>query len=89
MKTIIAGSRSIKDYSLVENIIRDSGIPITEVVSGVATGVDMLGLKYALYNGIPIKIFRVTKRDWELKGKAAGIFRNKAMGDYADALIAI
>jgi hypothetical protein len=34
MKTIIAGSRTIQDYSLVETAIHQSGFPISEVVSG-------------------------------------------------------
>ena len=89
MKTIIAGSRSITDYNTVEHIVEESGFNITEVVCGMAEGVDRLGLKYALFHGIPFKLFPVTKEDWKLKGKAAGIFRNRLMGDYADALIAI
>lgn len=89
MKTIIADSRSITDYKLVTSIIEDSGFNITEEVCGMARGVDILGLRYALERNITFKLFPVTKEDWKLKGKAAGIFRNILMGDYADALIAI
>lgn len=85
MKTIIAGSRSITDYKLVYDIIKNSNINITEIVCGGAKGIDSLGEKYALENNIPIKYFFP---DWNL-GKRAGILRNEQMGDYAEALIAI
>lgn len=85
MKTIIAGSRSITNYKVVEEAIKESGFTITEVVSGCARGVDRLGESYGLNNDIPIKKF---EPDWSL-GKIAGILRNKRMGDYAIALIAI
>lgn len=89
MKVIIAGSRSIENYNLVKEVIIDSSFHITEIISGAAKGVDMLGIRYAIEKGITIKLFKITKRDWQIKGKAAGCIRNKMMGDYADALIAI
>lgn len=89
MKVIIAGSRSIRSYNIVKEIIRSSGFHITEVVSGMAKGIDRLGVRYAIENSIPIKLFPISKEDWKNKGKAAGPFRNRLMGDYAEALIAI
>lgn len=86
MKTIIAGSRSIQDYRVVERAILSSGFTITEIVSGGAMGVDKMGEKYALYNNISIKRFIP---QWDLYGKAAGVYRNADMAEYADALIAI
>jgi predicted Rossmann fold nucleotide-binding protein DprA/Smf involved in DNA uptake len=54
MKTIIAGSRYIQDYSLLDKVIKKSGFKITEIISGTAKGVDRLGEKYALDNNIPL-----------------------------------
>lgn len=86
MKTIIAGSRDIVDYRWVRLAIEQSGFEITEVVSGGARGVDRLGERYAKEHNIPIKQFIP---DWDGLGKKAGHVRNREMGDYADALIAL
>jgi len=59
---------------------------ITEVVSGGAAGVDMLGERWALRQGIPTTVFQA---NWNAHGKAAGPIRNKQMAEYADALIAV
>jgi hypothetical protein len=88
MKTIVAGSREITDYQLVWDAIYSCPW-ITEIVSGGARGVDLLGEKAAASFGIPVKVFPVTSADWEKFGKAAGIMRNQQMAEYADALIAI
>lgn len=85
MKTIIAGSRGITDYQTVWGAIIDSGIYVTEVVSGGAKGVDLCGEKYASKHSIPIIKFIP---DWS-KGKRAGIDRNNKMAEYADALVAV
>jgi len=91
MKVIIAGSRTIKNYDIIIKAITDSGFKnyIKQVVSGAASGVDMLGIRYALENSIDFKIFKVTKEDWKQRGKFAGIYRNSLMIAHADALIAI
>ena len=86
MKTIIAGSRGITDYSVVKQAIAESKYEITEIVSGGARGVDILGERYARESNIPIKRFLP---DWDKFGKKAGILRNQDMGNYADALIAV
>lgn len=86
MKTIIAGSRTIVDYELVKQAIQQSQFEITEVISGNAPGPDRLGIRWATENKIPYKIFHA---NWNSFGRAAGILRNKQMGDYSDALIAI
>jgi hypothetical protein len=96
MRTIIAGSRTIKDYSTVEKAITESqftisGNPtgcvgtISEIVSGGAVGVDRLGEQYACKNNIPVKQFIP---DWST-GRGAGYIRNTQMAEYADALIAV
>ena len=86
MKVIIAGSRHINDFAMVNNIISSSGIHITELISGGCHGVDKLGEIYANLKSIPIRIFPA---DWGKYGRRAGPLRNKQMADYADALIAI
>lgn len=86
MKTIIAGSRDVTDYKLVEKAIVDSGFDITEVICGCARGVDTLGEQWGKINNIPVKLFPA---DWTLYGKSAGYKRNVQMADNADALIAV
>ena len=86
MKTIIAGSRTIQSYAPVLEAIRRSGMVITEVVSGKATGVDLMGERYAGEQDIPVKPF---PPDWAKHGKKAGILRNLEMLDYADQVIVV
>lgn len=86
MKVIIAGSRTINDYSLVEKAVKNSGFHITEIVSGCARGVDTLAIRYAEFNEIPIKRMPA---NWDMYKKSAGYRRNAEMATYADALIAI
>lgn len=85
MKTIIAGSRDIKDpIKAVEQAVRESGFfpDMTEVVSGTARDVDQAGESYARVYGLPIKRFPA---DWKAFGKSAGFIRNRLMAEYADA----
>ncbi len=86
MKTIIAGSRSIWDDVSCFILIEQHRDTITEVVSGNAQGPDRYGERWAWSRNVPIYRFIP---DWRLHGKAAGIIRNKRMGDYADQLIAL
>jgi hypothetical protein len=86
MKVIIAGSRTIRDYELVKQAIKESGFEITEVVCGTANGVDSLGERYAKENGIKLSYFYP---DWKGQGKLAGHKRNEQMAHYSEALVAI
>jgi hypothetical protein len=86
MKVVIAGSRDITDYDLVEQAIVESGFEITEVVSGTARGVDTLGEQWAMNHATPIKRFPAL---WDKYQKAAGFIRNRQMACYAEALVAI
>lgn len=86
MKTIIAGSRDITDYDIVVQAIRDCGWDVTEVVCGMAKGVDSLGKQYAEENNLPIHYFPA---DWTKHGKAAGVLRNRQMAENSEALIAV
>lgn len=86
MRTIIAGSRSIKDYETVKRGVRLAGLEITQVVSGCANGVDKLGERWAEENNIPVN---KAPANWNRYGVAAGRIRNEQMAEEADALIAI
>ena len=90
MKCIIAGSRTIADYVTLETAIEQSGFDfdggITQVVSGGARGVDVLGEEWAYRNHRQLIIFPA---DWDTYGKSAGIRRNEQMAIWADALIAL
>ena len=82
MKIVIAGSRSITDYTVLCDAIFLSDFSISEIVSGCARGPDSLGERWAIEHSIPIHKFPA---DWGRFGKAAGSYRNSDMADYCDA----
>lgn len=86
MKTIIAGSRDVTDISIIEEACRKCGWEITEVVSGCARGVDLLGERWANQRRITIRRYPA---DWQQHGKRAGPLRNGVMARNADALVAV
>jgi hypothetical protein len=86
MKLIIAGGRNITDYALVLQGMQESGFSPTEIVSGMALGVDTLAIQYAQENNLPLAEFHA---DWSKFGRSAGPRRNRQMAEYADALLAI
>lgn len=85
MRVIIAGSRTIRDASLVVRAIRDSSFLVTRVLSGGARGVDAIGEEWARSRGIPVEYFLP---DWT-RGKRAGPERNRRMAAKAHALILV
>lgn len=88
MKTIIAGSRTILDYPTVERAILSAPFVsrITTVFSGMASGVDILGFRWATGKKIPIRRF---VPEWDKLGKQAGFIRNAEMATFADAAIVV
>lgn len=89
MKVIIAGSRGITDKYSIYSIIYEfhERYPITEVVCGMADGVDSIGGEWANLNDIKVTEFPA---DWVKYGlKVAGHKRNERMAKYADALLLI
>jgi predicted Rossmann fold nucleotide-binding protein DprA/Smf involved in DNA uptake len=86
MKVIIAGSRDFHDYDTLLNGIKESKFIISEVVSGMASGVDQLAIRYAKENNLPLHEYWA---EWEFYGKSAGPIRNELMAKNADQLIAI
>jgi len=85
-KIIIAGSRSIDDYNLVERAI-EYGLKqlnlsidnIKEIVSGDAKGVDTLGATWAKNNRIPVKYFPA---QWKNIHKPGAVVRKNYYGEY-------
>lgn len=88
MKCIIAGSRSVNTYVILETAIEQCpwASDITEVVSGTAKGADQLGEEWAYKNHIRLTKFPA---DWDTYGRSAGMRRNRAMAAYATGLIAL
>ena len=89
MKLIIAGSRHLTDIDSegIQAFITFLGIKnITEVVCGMAPGIDSAGKQWAEDNGIHVEPFPA---EWDTYGKAAGPIRNKQMAEYADELLII
>jgi len=86
MKTIIAGSRGLKNIALVRAAVDLAGFEITEVFSGGAQGVDQLGESVAHSRHLPVRKFPA---DWTKHGRSAGPIRNLEMAAAADALIAV
>lgn len=89
MKLIIAGSRDL--YVSVEELHDIIGktlgnLVITEIVWGMAPGIDSCGKEYADAFKIKDKPFPA---DWNKYGKPAGSRRNLQMAQYADALLLI
>jgi predicted Rossmann fold nucleotide-binding protein DprA/Smf involved in DNA uptake len=81
MKLIIAGSRSLEDYSWMEaklnKILSDTSEPVV-VISGGAKGADRLGERYAEERGFEVVVMPA---EWEKHGKKAGYLRNKQMAE--------
>jgi hypothetical protein len=86
VRTIISGSRVLKEYRLVEEAVARSGFPIAAILSGHARGVDRLGERYAQEHGIPCELWQPA---WHVYGRRAGLIRNEDMAQNAHALIAV
>lgn len=94
MKVVIAGTRykdpinkiAFDDYPLVMSSIDRSGFAVSEVVCGMAIGVDRLGELWGISNDKPVKEMPA---DWNKHKKAAGPIRNRQMAEYCDAAVII
>ncbi len=86
MRVIIAGSRGINDYAKICDAVQQSGFLISQILSGMAQGVDSLAVRYATENGLPCEHFPAEWRKW---ARSAGYRRNTQMAQHADALIAV
>lgn len=87
MKLIIAGSRVIKDYELLEKSIEEFNIKfVSEVISGCAKGVDTLGEIWAAKNKVPVSY---CPAKWTIYGNVAGHIRNREMAQKADMALVL
>lgn len=92
MRTLIAGSRDIKEKEVVFSAIKsakDRGFKITEIVSGTSEGVDRLGEKWAETNDVDLKRFPYEDYLEEHNPKVAPLIRNSEMAEYADQAIIV
>lgn len=89
MKFIIAGSRDATDYEHCLTGVwkaRAFGFEPTMIVSGMARGADMLGVRYALEHDLPL--IRMPA-NWKELGRSAGHMRNAEMARIGEVLVAI
>lgn len=91
MKTIICGSRKIRNRRDVELALAECPFigSISEIVHGNAVGVDRIVHQIANDLMLPVKVFPVTRDDYNKFSRSAPIIRNQQMIDYADACIVI
>ncbi len=84
MRTIIAGSRSLRTAQTIRNTLARLDWNITTILSGTARGADLLGEQVADELGIPVETHPA---EWDRFGKSAGYRRNELMATKADAAI--
>ena len=86
MRTVIAGSRSCTDLKVLLQALETCPWTPSVVLCGLAAGADTLGKLWARQQRIPVEFF---VPEWKRYGKAAGMLRNVAMAERAEALIAL
>jgi YspA, cpYpsA-related SLOG family len=87
---IVAGGRDYNDPAelsreLIALAMGQFGERSVSLVSGLARGADMLGLRFAQANDVRCYEFPA---DWDTHGKSAGYIRNAEMAAFADGLLA-
>ena len=86
MRVIVAGSRFFDNYEFISRslglLLKDKGV--TQLICGMAKGVDLCGKRYAEEKGLIVCEFPA---DWAKYGKSAGAIRNKQMADHGSLLI--
>ena len=88
-RVVIAGCRDYNNYDEAKNYIdfclsnirKENNIVI---VSGCASGADVIGERYAKENGFEIEKYPA---DWKTYGRSAGPKRNKQMAEVSDYVI--
>lgn len=77
MRVLVCGGRHYRDEAFVWNYLDEFGPPeISEVISGMARGVDMMAAKWARQAGLELHEFPA---DWGRYGKSGGPIRNRQM----------
>lgn len=89
-KLIVAGGRDFNNSEVLSRTIcqlahGEYANMAISIVSGMARGADSLGYLFAIKHNVVKYQFPA---DWNQYGKRAGMIRNKAMGDFADGLLA-
>lgn len=88
-RVIIAGSRSITDqdliYQYINHLLKNIKNDEIKIVTGLAKGVDTIGLNYGLENNYKTIGFPA---NWDKHKKSAGYMRNVLMSWYGTHLIA-
>lgn len=82
MKSLVAGSRCIREYDLEKYIPEET----TMIISGGADGIDFLAERYADKHRISKLILRP---QYNLYGKAAPLKRNEQMVELCDMVLVI
>jgi hypothetical protein len=93
MKIIIAGSRDITDYSVIESgmkkiskkYLKDVLPHGLTILSGCARGVDTLAIQWAETHNADVHKYPA---NWSHFGKSAGYRRNDQMAKHGDLLVA-
>lgn len=85
MKLAIVGSRKFTNYELLDETLSTLEEPITEIISGGASGADALAEQWAKEKDIPITVH---KAEWAKYGRAAGPKRNKKIIEACDVCVA-
>ena len=91
LRLVIAGSRNFDDYDLLESTLNEfieihsigDPDPGVLIISGLAKGADLLGVRYAKQKGYKVEEFPA---NWKL-GRGAGPKRNQEMAKSANACI--
>jgi hypothetical protein len=93
VKIIIAGSRDITDYSVIENGMKKVSEKYLNgvlphgltILSGCARGVDTLAIQWAETHNANVHKYPA---NWNHFGKSAGYRRNDQMAKHGDMLVA-
>ena len=93
MKIIIAGSRDITDYSIIESGMKKISKKYLKgvlphgltILSGCARGVDTLAIQWAETHNADVHKYPA---NWSHFGKSAGYRRNDQMAKHGDLLVA-
>ena len=87
MRVIISGSRTCHDKELIHKALENTKFTITELISGGAQGVDLIGEEWAHSKNIPVKTY---KPHYAIENpRYAPLIRNADMARDGEALIAI
>jgi predicted Rossmann fold nucleotide-binding protein DprA/Smf involved in DNA uptake len=85
MRLAVVGSRSFNDYKLLSKQLSRWRRRLTMIVTGGASGADLLAMRWARKNGVELRVFLP---DWKRYGRSAGPRRNRLIVAGADRVLA-